>query len=103
MSTVFRKIDVNGDGMLSREEMERAIRNIGFPYEEVPGPRPRPAARRRTAVKRPKAACPRRPTMQASRAAAARALAVPCCALRMRAGLPGRSQEELDAFIDTRV
>ena len=41
ISSVFKKIDVNGDGLLSRDEIERAIRNIGFPYEEVrASPRP---------------------------------------------------------------
>jgi len=34
VSSVFKKIDTNGDGNLSREEIERAIRSIGFPYEE---------------------------------------------------------------------
>jgi len=34
VASVFKKIDLNGDGLLSREELERAIRNVGFPYEE---------------------------------------------------------------------
>jgi len=30
----FKKIDVDGDGSLSKKEMDTALRNLGFPYDD---------------------------------------------------------------------
>jgi len=35
LDTVFKKMDENGDGVLDRAEIDHAIRNLGFPFEEV--------------------------------------------------------------------
>jgi len=35
LDSVFKKMDENGDGVLDREEIDHAIRNLGFPFEEV--------------------------------------------------------------------
>jgi len=34
LEATFKKIDTDGDGSLSKGEMEAALRNIGFPFEE---------------------------------------------------------------------